>query len=29
LVSSHARRFPAKILFDQSKRKIDAGGHAG
>jgi hypothetical protein len=24
-----ARRFQAEILFDQSKRKIDAGGHAG
>ena len=26
--SNSARRFRAKILFDQSKRKIDAGGHA-
>jgi hypothetical protein len=24
-----ARRFQAEILFDQSKRKIDAGSHAG
>jgi hypothetical protein len=23
------RHFPAKILFDQSKRKIDSGGHPG
>src|SRR5260370_35345654 len=29
LTLTSARRLRAKIQFDQSKRKIDAGGHAG